>query len=61
MFQASPVDEDNPGAESGAYKGNQESAKGILGLLEVIVSDFELTIKNFQAQDEKEAVEFVEV
>merc|ERR1712107_502359 len=36
LLQASPVDEDDTGAESGAYKGNQESAKAILGLLEVL-------------------------
>lgn len=60
LLQASPVDEDDPGAASGAYKGKQESAKGVIGLLEVIVSDFERTIKNTTAQEKSEAVEFVE-
>jgi len=59
FLQASPVDEDSPGAESGAYKGNQSAAKGILGLLQVIVSDFERTIKTTTAQEEQEASEFV--
>merc|ERR1719181_1550659 len=59
LLQASPVDEDDPGAASGAYKGNQQASKAILGLLEVIVSDFERTIKNTSADEEKEAAEFV--
>lgn len=60
LLQASPVDEDDPGAASGAYKGKQDSAKGVIGLLEVIVSDFERTIKNTKAQEESEASEFIE-
>lgn len=60
FLQASPVDEDDPGAASGAYKGNQQASKAILGLLEVIVSDFERTIKTTTAEEEKEAAEFVE-
>merc|ERR1719181_508871 len=60
LLQASPVDEDDPGAASGAYKGNQQASKAILGLLEVIVSDFERTIKNTSAEEDKEAAEFVE-
>jgi hypothetical protein len=60
FLQESPVNEDDPGAESGAYKGNQQASKAILGLLEVIVSDFERTIKNTSAEEEKEAAEFVE-
>jgi len=60
FLQASPVDEDDPGAASGAYKGKQDSAKGVIGLLEVIVSDFERTLKNTRAQEEREAAEFVE-
>jgi DNA repair exonuclease SbcCD ATPase subunit len=60
FLQASPVDEDDPGAASGAYKGNQQASKAILGLLEVIVSDFERTVKNTSAEEDKEAAEFVE-
>jgi peptidoglycan hydrolase CwlO-like protein len=59
FLQASPVDEDDPGAESGAYKGAQQSANAVLGLLEVIVSDFERTIKNTSGQEAQEAAEFV--
>jgi chromosome segregation ATPase len=59
LLQASPVDEDDPGAQSGAYKGNQEASKGVIGLLEVIVSDFERTIKQTSAQEEKESSDFV--
>lgn len=60
LLQASPVDEDDPGAASGAYKGQQQSANAVLGLLEVIVSDFERTIKNVTAQENDESAEFVE-
>jgi chromosome segregation ATPase len=59
LLQESPVNEDDPGAESGAYKGNQSASKGIIGLLEVIVSDFERTIKTTSAQEQKEASDFV--
>merc|ERR1719326_2085098 len=60
FLQASPVDEDDPGAASGAYQGQQQSANAVLGLLEVIVSDFERTIKNTSGQEAQEAAEFVE-
>jgi len=60
FLQASPVDEAGVSAESGAYKGNQGASKAILGLLEVIVSDFARTLKNTAAEEEKEAAEFVE-
>merc|ERR1719443_2649586 len=59
LLQASPIEEDDPGAESGAYKGKQDSAKAILGLLEVIVSDFQRTIKTTQAQEDAEQAEFI--
>jgi len=60
LLQASPVDENDPGAESGAYKGSQQKSNAIFGLLEVIKSDFERTIKNTSAQEQKEAAEFVQ-
>jgi len=59
LLQASPIEEDDPGAKSGAYKGNQESAQAILGLLEVIVSDFQRTIKNTQAEEDAQQAEFI--
>merc|ERR1719359_1955855 len=59
LLQASPIEEDDTGAESGAYKGKQDSAKAILGLLEVIVSDFQRTIKTTQAQEDQSSAEFI--
>lgn len=44
FLQASPIDEEgeNPGAGfEGNYKGKQDAAGGIIGMLEVIQSDFE--------------------
>jgi len=60
LLQASPVDEEDPGAESGAYKGAQQKATAVLGLLEVIISDFERTIKDTSADEASAAAEFVE-
>jgi len=60
FLQASPVDELDPGAASGANKGGQQKANAVLGLLEVIVSDFQKTIKTTSAQESKEAAEFIE-
>merc|ERR1712086_738669 len=46
MVQASPVDEDTTGPGfNGAYSGNQEKSSGVIGLLEVIQSDFDRTSK----------------
>jgi len=59
LLQASPIEEDDTGAASGAYKGNQDSSKAILGLLEVIVTDFQRTVTNTQAQEDAEQQEFV--
>merc|ERR1719247_2998007 len=55
LLQASPVAEDAPSSgRGGAYKGNQAKAGGILAMLEVIISDFERTIK-VTTKSEKEA------
>lgn len=59
LLQASPIEEDDTGAESGSYKGKQDSAKAILGLLEVIVSDFQRTVSTTQAQEDASSAEFI--
>merc|ERR1712118_453737 len=47
-----------PEGQSGTYHGNQDAAKGIFGLLEVIMSDFERTIDKTTAEEEKAQEEF---
>jgi hypothetical protein len=58
FLQASPVDEDAPDVASGDYKGKQGAAKGILGLLQVIISDFQRTLKKTEADEKKGAADF---
>jgi len=58
MLQASPVDEDAPDAVEGEYKGKQGASKSILGLLQVIVSDFERTLRTTSEAEKKAAAEF---
>jgi len=54
FVQASPVDEDTSGPGfSGAYKGQQGGMKAIFGLLEVIVSDFDRTIRKTKEAEEE--------
>jgi len=56
QLKASPIDEDAPEESmGGGYKGNQQKAGGILAMLDVIISDFERTIKTTTA-DEKQAI-----
>jgi len=56
QLKASPIDEDAPEESmSGGYKGNQQKAGGILAMLDVIISDFERTLKT-TAADEKQAL-----
>merc|ERR1719262_1064479 len=61
LLEYSPVEDDTsgPGFE-GAYKGKQEKATGIIGILEVIRSDFERTIKKTTAEEKAQAAEYVE-
>merc|ERR1719463_885770 len=53
QLQASPV-QGPAGSAGGAYKGNQAKGGGIMAMLEVIISDFERTIK-VTTKSEKEA------
>merc|ERR1719428_2242807 len=49
-----------PAGEEGTYHGNQDAAKGIFGLLEVIQRDFERTIEKTKTEEEEAAKEFEE-
>jgi len=60
LLQASPVDADAPAVHSGANKGNQQKAGGILAMLDVIISDFERTIKVTTETEKSAHREFVE-
>merc|ERR1719409_2044621 len=60
LLQASPVDEDAPGVHSGAYQGNQQKAGGIFAMLDVIVSDFERTIRVVSEAEKEAHAAFVE-
>jgi len=60
LLQASPVDADAPGVHSGAYKGGQAKAGGIFAMLDVIVSDFERTIRVVTEAEQAAHREFTE-
>jgi len=58
---ASPIDEDTDGPGfSGSYKGNQNRAGGVVGMLEVIQSDFDRTVRHTTQEEKDAAAEFVE-
>jgi len=61
LVQASPVNEDTqgPGFE-GAYRGKQEGSNGIIGMLEVIKSDFDRTVRHTADAEAKAHADFVE-
>jgi len=61
QVKASPVDEDTqgPGFE-GSYKGKQEASTGIIGMLEVIKSDFDRTVRHTTEAEAKAHAAFVE-
>jgi chromosome segregation ATPase len=60
QVHASPVDEDTEGAGfDSAYKGDQDSSKAILGLLEVIKSDFERTTSKTEAAEAEAHANFI--
>jgi len=60
LAQVSPVAEDTsgPGFDSN-YKGNQAESGGVIGLLEVIVTDFEHTIETVTATEKNQASDYV--
>jgi len=61
FVQYSPVDEDTSGPGfKGKYAGKQDASAGILGMLEVIKTDFERTLKTTQAAEDKSHAEFTE-
>lgn len=58
---ASPVEEDSPGAGfDGAYRGKQQASTGIIGLLEVIKSDYQRTVSVTTKDEEEAQATFVE-
>jgi hypothetical protein len=61
LLQASPVDKDAPDAPEGAYTGKQAASKAVLGLLEVIISDFDRTLRKTEATEKKAASDFEEL
>lgn len=61
QVSASPVEEDTSGPGfAGAYTGQQESSKAIIGLLEVIMSDFDRTTRTTESAEKRAQAEFVE-
>merc|ERR1719230_435842 len=62
LLQVSPVDENaaSQGTADGAYQGNQAASGGIIGLMNVIKSDFERTIKTVKAEEYEAARSFAE-
>jgi len=62
LLQASPVDEDTSGPSfSGSYLGKREAANGIIGILEVILSDFKRTIRMTKEEESKAAAHHKEL
>merc|ERR1719387_678402 len=60
--KASPIDEEgeNPGeVAGGSYQGQQKKAEGIIGMLEVIKSDFERSIKQTTEAEEESHRSFI--
>merc|ERR1719389_207323 len=65
FIQESPVSADMAaggvaGGEVGAYAGNQEAGEGIIGMLEVIKSDFERTLETTETQEYEASREFAD-
>lgn len=61
FLQASPVDEDTQGPGfAGSYKGKQDGAKGVIGMLEVIKTDFQRTITKTKEAEKSASADFVD-
>merc|ERR1719207_301552 len=65
LIQESPVSADMAsegvaGGEVGAYAGNQEAGEGIIGMLEVIKSDFERTLETTETQEYQASRDFAD-
>jgi len=60
MIQQVPEGEMPDAGFEGAYKGSQAESGGIIGMLEVIQSDFDRTIRETTAAEKKAQQEFVE-
>jgi len=60
LLAVSPVDADAPAVHSGANNGSQQKAGGILAMLDVIVSDFQRTIKVTTKSEQSAHREFTE-
>merc|ERR1712060_1026477 len=60
LVQYSPTEDDTAGAGfEGSYAGKQDAMKGVFGLLEVIVSDFEREMKKTEEAEKEAAAAFV--
>lgn len=59
MLQQGPVGEDAPEVAADAYQGAQGSAKNILGMLEVIATDFDRTARQTAEAEKQAQAEFV--
>mmetsp|Transcript_37530 Transcript_37530/g.104344 ORF Transcript_37530/g.104344 Transcript_37530/m.104344 type:complete len:725 (-) Transcript_37530:100-2274(-) len=64
LLQASPVDEDLDAQDAragfeGAYRGKQEASKGVIGMLEVIKTDFDRTIRITEEAEAMSHADFV--
>mmetsp|Transcript_35837 Transcript_35837/g.80966 ORF Transcript_35837/g.80966 Transcript_35837/m.80966 type:complete len:537 (+) Transcript_35837:574-2184(+) len=61
FLQASPVDDDTDGAGfNGAYRGKQTQSTGIIGMLEVIKTDFDRTVRVTTDDEARDHADFVE-
>jgi len=62
LMQFSPIDEaaGSKAGFEGAYQGQQERSKGIIGMLEVIISDFERTNRKTEESEAEAHAEYVE-